>query len=286
MAANPAAMAPVTATVSACAAGGLDKESRVRIRQSFCYPCFKTPEMSLDTLCREAAAIGLKAVELWFRGPDFDELVAAARKHGLVVASMCGHKTLTDGLNRPENHDRIEAELRESLEIAAKVGIPGLICFSGNRHDGQSDEEALDVCAAGLRRVTPVAEKLGINLNLELLNSKVDHKGYQCDHTAWGVAVCRKVGSPRAKLLYDIYHMQIMEGDLLNHIQANISAIGHFHAAAVPGRHEVFNGEINYPFLVKHIEALGYTSIFALEYVPKMENHTESLRRTLEYLRG
>jgi hydroxypyruvate isomerase len=251
----------------------------VRIQQSFCYPCFKTKEMSLDTVCREAAAIGLKAVELWFRGPDFDELVATAKKHRLVIASMCGHKSLTDGLNKPENHDRIEAELRESLEIAARVGIPGLICFSGNRNEGQGDEEALDVCAAGLRRVTPAAEKLGINLNMELLNSKVDHKGYQCDHTAWGVAMCRRVGSPRAKLLYDIYHMQIMEGDVIRTIRENIQWIGHFHTAGNPERRDLDDAqELNYVGICRAIAATGYDLYMGHEFTPRGER-IDGLRR-------
>ncbi|MBN2582507.1 MAG: sugar phosphate isomerase/epimerase, partial [Planctomycetes bacterium] len=171
--------------------------------------------MSLDELCRHAAKIGYEGIELWFRGEDFDELVATAAKHKLAVASMCGHTSLTDGLNKPENHDRIEAELRESIDLAAKLGIPGLICFSGNRNPGQSDAEGAEATAAGLRRVASYAEAKGINLNIELLNSKIDHAGYQCDHTAWGVEVCRKVDSPRVKLLYDIYHMQIMEGDVI-----------------------------------------------------------------------
>ncbi|MCK4375139.1 MAG: sugar phosphate isomerase/epimerase, partial [Candidatus Brocadiae bacterium] len=170
--------------------------------------------MSLDELFATAAEIGYPAAELWGRGDDFEEVVATAKKHGLVVASMAGHASLPDGLNKRSNHDRIEAELRTSIDLAAEHGIPGVICFSGNRQPHMSELEAIEACADGLRRVTPYAEQKGINLNMELLNSKVDHAGYQCDHTAWGVAVCERVGSPRAKLLYDIYHMQIMEGDL------------------------------------------------------------------------
>ncbi len=163
------------------------------------------------------------------------------------IASMCGHETLGDGLNKRSNHDRIEAEVRESLEIASRLGIPGLICFSGNRNAGQTDADAIEACAEGLRRVAPYAEAKGINLNLELLNSKVDHAGYQADHTAWGVAVCRKVGSPRVKLLYDIYHMQIMEGDVIRTIRENIAHIGHFHTAGNPDRKDLDDTqELNY----------------------------------------
>ena len=242
----------------------------MRIKQSFCYPCFKAKDMSLDRLCKEAAGIGFKAVELWFRGKDFDELVAASKAHGLAIASMCGHGTLTDGLNKRENHGRIEAEVRESVDLAAKLGVPGLICFSGNRNEGQSDTDALEVCAEGLRRVAPYAEKHGINLNVELLNSKVDHAGYQCDHTAWGVALCKKVGSPRAKLLYDVYHMQIMEGDVIRTIRDSIAYIGHFHTAGNPGRKDFDDTqELNYRGICAAIAATGFDLYLAHEFTPK-----------------
>jgi len=255
------------------------------LKQSFCYPCFKTKEMSFDDLCRAAAEIGYAAIELWFRGPDFDDLVAAARRHKLVVASMCGHKSLTDGLNRRENHDRIEAELRESIDLAARLGIPGLICFSGNRNPGQSDVEGAQVTAQGLRRVAPYAEQKGINLNLELLNSKVDHAGYQCDHTAWGVEVCRRVASPRVRLLYDIYHLQIMEGDIVRTIRDNIQWIGHFHTAGNPGRKDLDDEqELNYRAISRAIAATGYDLYLAHEFTPKGDR-LEGLRRAFEICR-
>jgi len=254
----------------------------VHIRQSFCYPCFKSDEMSLDELCREAAGIGYAAVELWFRGDDFDELVAAAARHKLVIASMCGHATLTDGLNRRENHDRIEAELRESIDLAARLGVPGLICFSGNRNPDQSDEDGADATADGLRRAARYAEAKGINLNVELLNSKVDHAGYQCDHTAWGVGVCKKVGSPRVKLLYDIYHMQIMEGDVIRTIQENIRWIGHFHTAGNPGRRDLDDAqELNYPAICRAIAQTDYDLYLAHEFTPKGDR-IDGLRRAFE----
>ena len=254
----------------------------MRIKQSFCYPCFKTKDMSLDRLCQAAAGIGLSAVELWFRGDDFDELAAAATRHKLAIASMCGHKTLADGLNKRANHDRIEAEVRESIGIAVRLGIPGLICFSGNRNAGQSDADALDVCAEGLRRVAPHAEKAGINLNVELLNSKVDHAGYQCDHTAWGVELCRKVGSPRAKLLYDIYHMQIMEGDVIRTIRQNIQFLGHFHTAGNPDRKDLDDSqELNYAGICRAIAQTGYGLYVAHEFTPRGDR-IEGLRRAFE----
>ncbi len=242
----------------------------MRIKQSFCYPCFKRKELSLAGLCKAAAEIGYAGIELWFRGPDFDELAAAAKGAGLALASMCGHETLSDGLNKRSNHDRIEAEIRESIDIAARLGIPGLICFSGNRNAGQSDAEAIEACADGLRRVAPYAEEKGINLNVELLNSKVDHAGYQCDHTAWGVAVCRKVGSPRVKLLYDIYHMQIMEGDVIRTIRENIAHIGHFHTAGNPGRKDMDDTqELNYAGICRAIARSGYDLYVGHEFTPR-----------------
>jgi hydroxypyruvate isomerase len=252
------------------------------IKQSFCFPCFKAKDMSFDRLCQEAAKIGYAAIELWFRGPEFDELVAAAKKHKLVIASMCAHKDLINGLNLPSNHERIEAEIRESIDLAVKLGVPGLICFSGNRNPGQSDAEGLEVTAAGLRRVAPYAEAQGINLNVELLNSKVDHAGYQCDHTAWGAAMCEKVGSPRAKLLYDIYHMQIMEGDIIRTIRQHIGRIGHFHTAGNPGRRDLDETqELNYAAIARAIAATGYDLYLAHEFTPKGDP-IEALRTAFE----
>jgi hydroxypyruvate isomerase len=229
-------------------------------------------EMTYDAMMAGIARIGYAAVEMWGRGADFDEFMSAAKKHKLVVAGMCGHGSLQSGLNDPSQHDRIEAELRESVDVAAKHGIPGVICFSGNRRAGQSDIEAIPVVAAGLRRVAPYAEKKGVNLNMELLNSKVDHPGYQCDHTAWGAAVCAVVDSPRVKLLYDIYHMQIMEGDIIRTLRENIRWIGHFHTAGNPGRSDLDDAqELNYRGICSAIAATGYSLYVGHEFKPKGE---------------
>jgi len=242
----------------------------VRIKQSICYPLFKPKEMSLEELFRLASKIGYKAAELWKREEDFEEVAALAKEHGLVIASTMGHMSLEDGLNKRSNHDRIEEELRTSIEVAAKHGIPGVICFSGNRRPDQSDKEGVETVAEGLRRVAPYAEKKGVNLNLELLNSKVDHAGYQCDHTKWGVAVCEKVGSPRVKLLYDIYHMQIMEGDIIRTIQENIRWIGHFHTAGNPGRNDMDDTqELNYTGISRAIAETDYPYYVGHEFKPK-----------------
>jgi hydroxypyruvate isomerase len=244
----------------------------MKVKQSACYPIFQAPGASLDQLFKDAAAIGYAAVELWGRDHTFDEVVATAKKHKLVIASMCGHKALGDGLNKRSNHDRIEAELIESIDIAARCGIPGLICFSGVRQPHMSELELIEACVDGLKRVAPHAEKRGINLNMELLNSKVDHPGYNCDHTAWGVAVCQKVNSPRVKLLYDIYHMQIMEGDVIRNIRENIKWIGHFHTAGNPGRNDFDDTqELNYAGICKAIADSGYQYYVGHEFKPKAD---------------
>jgi hydroxypyruvate isomerase len=242
----------------------------MRIQQSICYPLFMPPAMALGDLVAVAAEIGYAAIELWGRPPEFEEIMGLAQRHGLAVASMSGHGSLPDGLNKRSNHDRIEAELRESIDIAARHNIPGLICFSGNIQPHQSEAEAILAVADGLARIAPYAEEKGVNLNLELLNSKIDHPGYQCDHTLWGAAVCERVNSPRVKLLYDIYHMQIMEGDLIRNIRAHAKWIGHYHTAGVPGRNDLDDTqEINYPAVCKAIAATGYDLYVGHEFRPK-----------------
>jgi hydroxypyruvate isomerase len=195
---------------------------------------------------------------------------------------MIGHGALPDGLNKYENHDRIEAELKESIDVAAECDVPGLICFSGNRNDGQSDYEGMIACARGLRRIAPYAEEKGVNLNVELLNSKVNHPGYQCDHTDWGLALCEMVDSPRVKLLYDIYHMQIMEGDIIRNISKGIDRIGHFHTAGNPGRNDMDDTqEMNYRGICKAIADTGYDLYVGHEFSPKGDP-VDALKETFE----
>ena len=241
-------------------------------KQSFCIPCYwksSSPEDARATI-EAAAKIGYPAVELWFRdGAPFDEICRAAKDNNMIVASICGHKTLNDGLNKPENHGRIRDEILASLDVAVERGIPNLICFSGNR-EGRDDAESVGVCADGLSQVSEAAEKAGVMLNIELLNSKVNHPDYQCDHTAWGVEVCKRAGSPNVKLLYDIYHMQIMEGDLIRTIRDNIEFIGHFHTAGNPGRKDLDEcQEINYPAVIDAINETGYDRYLGHEFNPK-----------------
>ncbi len=242
----------------------------MRVKQSVCYPMLKPGDMSFEELFKVSAEIGYAAVEMWSREDNFEDIVALARKYDLVVASMCGHASLSNGLNKRSEHDRIENELKESIDIAAKNDIPGVICFSGNRQPHQSEIEAIEAVADGLKRIAPYAEKKGVNLNLELLNSKVDHPGYQCDHTAWGVAVCERVNSPCVKLLYDIYHMQIMEGDVIRTIRENVKWIGHFHTAGNPGRKDMDDTqELNYAGICKGIADAGYDLYVGHEFKPK-----------------
>lgn len=233
------------------------------IRQSIAWWCFVPDLMTPETLLRSAVEIGYEAVELvpqqhW----------QAVKDHGLKIASIGGHTALTDGMNRRENRDRIAQELRANLDLAVQWGIPNLICFSGNRN-GISDSEGAEITAETLRHVAPMAEDAGVTLVLELLNSKVDHPDYQCDHTAWGVQVCEAVNSPRVKLLYDIYHMQIMEGDIMRAIQQHHAHFGHYHTAGNPGRHEIDQSqEINYPPIMRAIAATGYTGFVGQEFIP------------------
>ena len=193
------------------------------------------------------------------------------RDHGMRVAVTVGHASLPDGLNKRENHDRIADELLANIELAAAEEISGLICFSGNR-EGKSEEEGRDNTIEGLQRVAAAAEEKGVNLCMELLNSKVNHPDYQCDRTAWGVEVCKGVDSPRVKLLYDIYHMQIMEGDLIRTIQENIDYISHFHTAGNPGRNDLDEAqEIYYPPVMRAIADTGYDLYVGHEFSPKAD---------------
>ena len=233
------------------------------IRQSICFGCFQRNGVTPETVIREAARIGYASVEMLPR-EHWDQV----RDAGMDIAIVVGHASLPDGLNKRENHDRIEDELLANMDVAVEYGIPGLICFSGNR-EGKSDEEGRDNCVEGLLRVAKAAEEKGVTLSMELLNSKVNHPDYQCDYTDWGVSVCEGVGSPRVKLLYDIYHMQIMEGDLIRTIRDNIGHIGHFHTAGNPGRNDIDETqEIYYPPVMGAIAESGYTGFVGHEFVP------------------
>lgn len=235
------------------------------MKQSFSWRCYQDRGVDDSTLLRQAREIGYAGVELMT--PDkFGQAIDS----GLTIASHGGHESIGSGLNDPQQHDRIEGEIHAALELAAQYGIPNLIVFSGNRRPGQSDEEGAEQTIAGLRRVARAAEEAGVTLLLELLNSKVDHAGYQADHTAWAVNVVEAAGSPRVKILYDIYHMQVMEGDVIAAIGQNHAHFAHYHTAGVPGRHDLDDAqELNYPSIVRAIAATGYDGYLGHEFLPK-----------------
>jgi hydroxypyruvate isomerase len=246
-----------------------------RIKQSVSRWCYK--EIPLDQLCAHANQIGLKAIDL-LNPEDYE----VPRRYGLVCSmAYAGGGELVSAMNRVENHARIEEGFRKYIPLAAKAGVPNVITFSGNRN-GMSDEEGARNTIAGLNRVKKIAEDNGVVICMELLNSKVDHKDYMCDHTAWGVRVVQAVNSPHVKLLYDIYHMQIMEGDLVRTIQENIQWIGHFHTGGVPGRHELDGSqEVQWDGVMRGIAATSFQGYVAHEFVPTRDPLT-SLRQAVD----
>src|SRR5687767_15126445 len=231
------------------------------IKQSVCRWCYGN--IPLEELAAEAKRIGYQSIEL-VTPAEFPTVKAA----GLTCAMLSGACKIEDCFNRKENHDQLEKVLREHIEFAAANGLPNVICFSGNRR-GMSDEEGLANCAAGLKRVVGFAEEKKVTICMELLNSKIDHRDYMCDRTPWGVELVKQVGSPRFKLLYDIYHMQIMEGDVIRTLQENKEYIGHYHTGGNPGRHEIDETqELNYAAIVKGILATGFEGFLAQEFIP------------------
>jgi hydroxypyruvate isomerase len=271
--------------MSACASGGTPARSALEsavipargaaspIKQSVCRWCFN--DMPLDELAANAKRIGLHSVEPI--GPaDFPTI----KRHGLMSAmvSQAGNGGIPRGWNRIDNHAWLLPAYEERIDLVAKEKWPNVICFSGNR-GGLGDDEGLENCAKGLKQLMPAAEKAGVTVCMELLNSKVNHPDYQCDHTAWGVKLVQMVGSERFKLLYDIYHMQIMEGDVIHTIRDNHRHIAHYHTAGVPGRHEIDESqELFYPAVMKAIVDTGFTGYVAQEFVPvKKEQGMASL---------
>jgi hydroxypyruvate isomerase len=246
-----------------------------RIKQSVSRWCYQ--KIPLDELCQRSAEMGLKAIDLL--GVEEWEV---PRRYGLICSmGYAGGGDIPNALNRMENHAKIEEAFRKNIPLAAKEGVPNVITFSGNRA-GMSDEEGAKNTIVGLNRVKKIAEDNGVTICLELLNSKVDHHDYMCDHTAWGVRVMEAVNSPRVKLLYDIYHMQIMEGDLIRTIQKSIQWLGHFHTGGVPGRHELDNTqEVHWDAVMKGIAATNYNGYVAHEFVPTRDPLT-ALREAVD----
>jgi hydroxypyruvate isomerase len=235
--------------------------------------------VALEDCCRQAAELGIKGFDLL--GPaDWP----TAKKYGLVPSMASGGGgTIASGLNRTENHARLEASMRETIDRAAANGVPNLITFSGNR-GGMPDAEGADNCVAFLNRVKAHAEDKGVTICMEYLNSKVNHKDYMFDHIAWGVDVMTRVNSPRVKILFDIYHAQIMDGDIVRNIRDHRQWIAHFHTGGNPGRHEIDETqELNYRFVMQAIADLGFPGFVTHEYSPAPgRDPIESLKRAIE----
>jgi len=233
-----------------------------RLRQSVARWCMD--KIPFEELAKAAAAMGLKGIDL----VDSPEEWAILKKHGLVCTMTRGGAKIPDGFNRKENHDELEKLYREFIPRAAEAGWPNIIAFSGNRR-GLSDQEGLENCVIGLNRVKTIAEQHNVTICFELLNSKVNHKDYQFDHMPWGVEVIKRVNSPRIKILYDIYHAQIMDGDIIRTIRDNFQLIAHFHTGGVPGRHELDDSqELNWRSVAVAIADLGFGGYMAHEFVP------------------
>lgn len=247
-----------------------------RINHAVCRWCYGS--IPMEAFCKSAQEIGIKGIDLV--GPaDWPML----QKYGLH-SSMCNGAeiNLVDGFNDTQFHDKLVKNYTEMIPLVAKAGYTNLICFSGNRR-GKDDETGLKNCAEGLKKILPLAEKHNVVLVMELLNSKVDHKDYQCDKTAWGVELCKRIGSPNFKLLYDIYHMQIDEGDVIRTIKANHAYIAHYHTGGVPGRNEIDSTqELYYPAIMEAILKTGFKGFVAQEFIPSWPDKIAALKKGVE----
>ncbi len=261
--------------------GAANAETKGNINHSVCKWCY--PTIQLDDLCAAGKSFGLASVEL-VAPEDFPTL----KKHDLTcamttfptIAGPDGKKlgTIENAFNRTEHHDLLVQAYEPYINAVADAGFKHLICFSGNR-SGMDEETGLANCATGLKRILPLAEKRGVTLAMELLNSRVNHKDYMCDHTAWGVALCKRIGSENFKLLYDIYHMQIMEGDVIAHIREHHKYLAHYHTGGVPGRHEIDETqELNYAAIMRAIVETGFKGHVAQEFIPAKPDAIASLK--------
>lgn len=258
-------------SVAALAAGGNifnsmpsneeSKSLKNNINHSVCQWTYN--HIPLEALCLLVKKIGFSAIDLI--GPkDWPVL----KKYG-IDSSMCNGAEigLTKGWNDTQYHGQLIKNYADHIDLVAAAGYKNLICFSGNR-EGKDDETGMNTCVTGLKKILGHAEKKGVIIQMELFNSKVDHKDYMCDKSAWGVELCKKLDSPNFKLLYDIYHMQINEGDIIRTIQRDHVYFGHYHTAGVPGRHEIDESqELYYPAIMKAILATGYKGYVAQEFI-------------------
>ena len=245
------------------------------INHSACRWCYES--IPMEAFCREAAAMGLKAIDLV--GPEDWPML---KRYGLH-SSMCNGAeiNLEDGWNDMGFHARLVDNYTRMIPLVAQAGYTNLICFSGSRR-GKDEETGLNNCAEGLKRIMSLAERNKVTVVMELLNSKVDHKDYQCDRTAWGVELVKRVGSPNFKLLYDIYHMQIDEGDVIRTIRDNHTYIAHYHTGGVPGRNEIDESqELHYPAIMRAIVETGFKGFVAQEFIPSGKDALASLRKAV-----
>ena len=265
---------------AADAASGL----KGHINHSACKWCYKG--IPLEDLCSAGKEMGLSSIDL-VDPVDFPTL----KKHGLTSAMIsfptikngAGDEigTIPHGFNNPANHDLLVQAYEPHLKASADFGAKHVICFSGNRN-GLDEEQGIKNCVAGLQKVLPLAEKLGITLVMELLNSRVNHPDYMCDKSAWGIELCKRLGSPNFKLLFDIYHMQIMEGDIIATIKRDNQYFAHYHTGGVPGRHEIDDTqELNYPAIMKAIVDTGFKGHVAQEFIPAKPDALGSLRQAV-----
>lgn len=247
-----------------------------RINHSVCRWCYGS--IPLEDFCKAAKNIGLQSIEL-LSVNEFETV----KKHDLTCAIVhidSKEFGITKGWNKKEYHDGLVQHYKYMIDETSKAGFTNLICFSGNREKNLTDEQGMENCATGLKKIIDYAEKKKVTLVMELLNSKVDHKDYMCDHTKWGVELAKMIGSDNFKLLYDIYHMQIMEGDIIRTIRENSKYIAHYHTGGVPGRHEIDETqELYYPVIMNAIAELGYKGFVAQEFIPARADKLASLKQ-------
>jgi hydroxypyruvate isomerase len=254
--------------------GEESKSLKGNIHHSVSQWCYD--DISLEQFAKACKEMGIESIEL-LGEKDWSLVQKAGLKCAVGYATDWG---IPKGFNRLNNHEKLISDFTSMIPKAAAAGVPNLICFSGNR-EGQDDNEGMINCARGIRQIMPVAEKYGVTIIIELLNS-YQHEDYQCDRTSWGAALCEMIGSERFKLLYDIYHMQIMEGNIIETITKYSQYIGHIHTGGVPGRHELDETqELYYPAIMKALVTTGYKGFVGHEFVPTMKDKLESLRRSV-----
>lgn len=245
------------------------------INHSVCYWCFNF--IPFETFVQQIKQMGLQGIDL-VSPKDWPIL----QKYGLTCTMAEGAEIgLTKGWNDPQYHSTLIDNYLEHIDLTAKAGYKNLICFSGNRN-GMDDEQGLENCVKGLQKIMAAAEKKGITIQMELFNSKVDHPDYMCDRSAWGIELCKRLGSENFKLLYDIYHMQISEGDIIRTIRENHQYFGHYHTAGVPGRHEIDESqELYYPAIMQAIAETGYQGYVAQEFLPTDKTSLQALEKAV-----